>query len=483
MALSLFSRLRTVGVALTLAVLVACGGGGGGGDTNPPPPPVDTDPPGVKSWTPVDGATDIDIDQGVVTITVVMDEAIECPAQNPIVITRSNGQAVEGGTFACDPPTLSLTFQAKFLLQCETYKATLVKGIKDLAGNQSVEASVSFSTKCPPPVKKVYSVSYNATAGQNSLFGIDTADGVVGGAMPLADMSFQVAVLADAKNHTVWTASSRNGVNTYDTETGVSAKVSVGGHMSSFALKGEYVWAAADGLWRDGAFYDNRLFKFDRVTREAIGQTEPVTDSGKTPLMVLAHPTAARLYTLNVDAESIHGTNCTPVCREVRLPGYPGTVTAVDSASGAILWTVTVGSVPLDGYIDATTNTLYVVNAGDRTLSKVNLTTQAVTTASLPEFTGYRQPVGIARLGDMLCVSNYLDSLSCYDSNMSLAGTVTLPALSVPTTMVSLDGKLYVTLQGADAVAEILTDFSVSQTFAVGRFPSGITAFDSGSTE
>ncbi len=482
---------RAAGVALLFSLtlgLAACGGGGGGG-TNPPPPPpppVDTTPPTVKSWEPADGTKDVDI-SGMVTIKVTMDEAITCPNTNPVVLTV-NGEEVKGGKFSCSSPTVSLTFDAKALFRCgKTYEATLPKGsVKDVAGNAlAKDSKASFSTPaCPPPaVKKVYSVSSGAAAGQNSLFGIDVSDGTVSGNMPLADEANQMAVVADAKNQTVWTASTRNGVNTYDTETGATAKVNVGGHMSSFALKGQHVWAAADSRWGDGDFYNNRLFRFDRVTHKVLGQTEAVTDSGKTPLKVVAHPTASRLYTLNVDVESVHGSNCTPVCRTVRLPGYAGTVTAVDSDSGAILWTVTVGSVPLDAYIDATTNIMYVVNAGDGSLSKVNLETKAVTTASLLEFTGYRQPVGIARLDGMLCMSDYLESLSCYNSSMKLAGTVTLPALSVPTTMASLDGKLYVTLQKTQGVVEVLTDFSVPRTFAVGNTPTGITAFDSDSTE
>ena len=56
----------------------------------------------------------------------------------------------------------------------------------------------------------------------------------------------------------------------------------------------------------------------------------------------------------------------------------PGTVVALDSASGAIVNEISVNLNPTDMVMTPANDALYIINAGSRTISKVNLTSFSV---------------------------------------------------------------------------------------------------------
>lgn len=504
-----FSRFRAVGAALAVSLLIAaCGGGGGGGTEPPPPPPTDTTPPTVKSWMPPDGTKDIDTD-GKIVISVTMDEAFNCPAKNPITITKGNGDEVKGGEPACDPATktLSLTFATKALFRCETYTVTLPKGtVKDLAGNALAnDSKIVLETKCPARTAMI--VTANAVGGgrddwANAFSGIDLSTGQVREDWSVVEsdssevVSSPWALAADPAMGLMYGADfgGFRGVNVIDMATGAVSNVELnpGDHttteeVSGVVMKDGCIWAAYSGIQQA---YDpdfrNRLYCIDRQTRTITSHTDAVTSTEMATMWLVAHPDPAvhRLYAFNVAISGWNvGLNCElNLCQVVYLPGTRGTVTEIDSQTGAILRTFVVGSQPLKGVVDRARNRLYVVNTGDESVSIVNLDTGTVGTVPLPEFGYKRQPMDVALMDGKLWVSDDRDSVWVYDSSMALVGTVVLDSMSGPESMTVLDGKLYVSLQSgySKAVAEVNADLSVNRQFVVTAHPGAITSYVSG---
>jgi DNA-binding beta-propeller fold protein YncE len=284
------------------------------------------------------------------------------------------------------------------------------------------------------------------------------------------------------------------GVNVIDMATGAVSNVELnpGDHatteeVSGVVVKDGCVWAAYSGIQQA---YDpdfrNRLYCIDRQTRTITGHTDVVTSTEMATMWLVAHPDPAihRLYAFNVTISGWNaGVDCAlNLCQEIYLPGTPGTVTEVDSQTGAVLRTFVVGSQPLKGVVDRARNRLYVINVGDESLSVVDLGTGTVGTVPLPEFGYKRQPADVALMDGKIWVSDYRDSVWVYDSSMALAGSVTLDSLSGPGSMTVLDGKLYVSLQSgySMAVAEVNADLSVNRQFAVSAHPGAITSYVSG---
>lgn len=495
---TLFSRSRVAGVALAASLLItACGGGSGG--TEPPPPPVDKAPPTVFSTDPDKDADGID--DGLTQITVTMKEDggnIKCPTKNPLTVTKENGEEIKGGDPACDPATkvLSLTFATKVLFRCEVYTATLAAGIEDMAtpSNKSATYVWSFKTSGCDYKKMLFTANNGASHGQPAISGVDPSNGQVTGYLetPADGAYFQWSVAADPKVGKVYSAAYKGGrgIDVLDVDSGVVKNVklnpsqSVRDFIESLAMKGSYAWAAYSNrcIPYDAAFC-GRLFMLDRLTDQVTGKTVAVTESEKTPVRLVAHPVSTEhlLYSLNATISAIiGGIECgSGVCQEVRLPGTPGTVTVINSDDGSIVGNpIPVGSVPLAAVIDPATGLMYAINAGDDTVSIVNLKTRVTTTKSLG-FTGYQQAAGIELLFGKLWVSDYLGAVHVYDLNLVPVGTVSTGALSMPSDIVALDGKLYVTLFASafSAVAEINPDNLSVKTVTVGSGPRAITAY------
>lgn len=493
-----FSRSRVAGVALAVLLSLSACGGGGGGDTEPPPPPVDTTLPGPKSWLPIDGATDIDAD-GIVTVSVTMNEAITCPGTNPFTITRGNGQEVEGGDWKCESPTVSLSFQSKALFRCETYTVKLAGGIKDLAGNQSVEASISFSTKCPPPrTAMIVTANAGTSADPRYTSVVNTETSEVSHYGPASYRPLETkGVAVDSENHRAYytaTISASGCAYSMDLETRavecikVNPEGSSDGRSAAVTVADQGVYFATSSEFSDQP--GNLVLAFDRLNRTKFA-TVTLPDAAYSPVFMVADRERNRVYVLSYNKASLV-FNPWPDY----LPGFAGKVYEIDTTTNALARTFSVGSGPSGAVIDPVKRLLYVSNWGDRTISIINLGTGVVRKVDLPSFFAeddkYRQrPVGLALAGTKLLIAN---SKFSKDSPTDQVGglavldlasetiTQTIPVGDIPYHMASVGNDVWVTTGNTASKQYFVVRVSVVtlaalESVAVGPSPYGIAVY------
>lgn len=506
MAASL-SRTRAAGAALAVlfaltaaSSLTGCGGGGGGGDTNPPPPPpVDTTPPTVKSWTPADGAKDVDTD-GTVTLSVTLDEAIGCPNLNPITITKGNGEEVKGGTYSCTSPILSLAFEAKALFRCETYTVTLPKGsVKDVAGNALAnDSKVTVQTKCPAKVAMIVTANAGTSADPRYTSVVNTETGEVSHAMfPGAPLGTR-GVAVDNENHQAYYTATISGGCAYsmDLETHTVSCIKVNPEGSSYgrsaavtvADQGVYFATSSESSDQPG----NLVLVFDRSNRSKLA-TVTLPDAAYSPTFMIADRGHNRVYVLSYDKSSLV-FNPWPDY----LPGFVGKVYEIDTTTNTLTKreSINVCSAPVGAVVDAVNQRLYVSCWGDRAISIINLASWTARTVDLPSFFAeddkyFQRPVGLALVGTKLLIANSKFSKGSPTDQvgglavLDLASekvTQTIPVGDIPLYMVSVGDDVWVTTGNTESkqyfVVRVSTvTFAVLGSIAVGPSPVGIAAY------
>lgn len=114
--------------------------------TNPPP---DTTPPTVTSTNPTDGAIDIEYD-AVITATFSESMTSSTINSSTFIVIDSNATQING-VVAYDDATYTVSFTPSDLFAYEeTYTATILSTVQDLAGNpMASDVNWSFTSKAP----------------------------------------------------------------------------------------------------------------------------------------------------------------------------------------------------------------------------------------------------------------------------------------------------------------------------------------------
>lgn len=504
--------LRLTTLLVASIVISACGGGGGGSAPSPspapvpspPPPPAgDTTPPQVASVSPTNGQPGVD--PAIGQIVIDMSESVQCPGAASNVVTLQGGGMQIAGTLTCgsgaESNRLSFGLGSVRLLYGTSYTVTIGGSIRDLAGNVMTTAYVSqFATRAQPVVAstRIYTANSGATPtnGAQYVSAINPSGGYTVEHTTFSRSSYQWTIAADSAAGKVYSAgiSTSRGVDVIDVATGATTSISFDPDESVF----EYIEALAVGSsgvyvaysnrqgWPYQPTLRNRIFRIDRLTQAVVGRSVRLTaddslENSMTPIALVVHPDPAvkRIYVLSaaMSVRDIIDASCGTYAYQ---PGTVGTVTELDAETLAVVRTFAVGSVPISGVIDRSTNRLIVGNAGDRTFSAVDLTTGVVTTsARLASFIGCRQPVGmVLDASGRLLVSNAHDGVHVFDAALTETALVMTGSSSVPIGLAAATGKAYVALwgMGYNSVAEI-TGTSVTRTISVGLNPVGITAF------
>ncbi|MFZ1627263.1 MAG: Ig-like domain-containing protein [Candidatus Moraniibacteriota bacterium] len=466
----------------------------------PPPPPGDTTPPQVATVSPVNGQ--LGVDPAIGQVVVEMSEQVQCPSAVPNAVTLTGGGMQVSATLTCGADaqsnTLFLGLGSQRLLYRTLYTVTIAGGVvKDLAGNAMAAASVSqFTTTASPmaAAARVYTANYGATPanGRQYISSVDPSNGYAVEHVTLGLVSTQWAIASDAAAGKVYSAgiATSRGIDVIDVATGATSSISFDPDPAQFeyvealAVRPEGVYAAySNNMGYPGQpTLRNRIFRFDRLTQVELNRSGALTADSMTPVGLVAHPDplTKRIYVLSATKSAMNVIDVNCGIRDYQ-PGTVGTVTELNAETLATLRTFSVGSVPMSGVIHQATNKLYVGNAGDRTISTVDLATGAVTTASrLATFTGCRQPGGMALdlTGARLWVSDSNDGVHAFNLAMVETAFVSTGNKSFPYGLTFADGKLYAALWGPgyNSVSEI-AGVSLARTVSVGPNPVALTTF------
>ena len=138
-----------VWAALAMVLLIGCGGGGGGGASGGAGLP-DSVAPAVASSVPMDGATDVAIDE---SLEIAFTEPVDPATANGTTVKIRVGDTEMAGTVCCAHDTITFTPATNWGF-ATTYTVTIsggVSGVKDLAGNAlAADHTWTFSTGQAP---------------------------------------------------------------------------------------------------------------------------------------------------------------------------------------------------------------------------------------------------------------------------------------------------------------------------------------------
>lgn len=180
-------------------------------------------------------------------------------------------------------------------------------------------------------------------------------------------------LIIDNATNAVWVTSSfLNSVIRVDKNTGSTTSILVGSHPQGIALDGNYLWVTN--------FYDNTVTKIDTSTNTKIWSYP----AGNWPTNI-----------------AIDNNNA------VWVTNYSSnTVTLLNKTNGSLIWSYQTWSSPYSLAFDSSTNSIWVVNLSDKTVSKFDVVSKAKTvypTGSLPygaSFDSTRKAVWIANSMD-----------------------------------------------------------------------------------
>lgn len=507
MAKMVFLRLATT---CLLAALSACGGDGSDAPLaaptpnpapNPPPPVSDTTAPRVTSVSPGAGAADVPVTIG--QVTVGFSEAVQCESVS--IALASDGAAVTGSvSCTADNKSATLRFVPETrLLYGSEYPVTV--GAHDTAGNRLAAAVwATFTTEALPATvtTKLYTANNAESILKNTqaVTGVDLASdhalehysftGYGGGAN-------QWNIATDSRAGRVYSSAfGFRGLDAVDLVSGATSKIELDPETAlledvvSIAIQDQYVIAAT--AYR-GVLLDttSRLYFIDRLTGTIVGKTSVLGGTGDTITKVVTHPNPAvqRVYVVMAKMNSIfstfdcgvNGQNSPMVCKTFYTASAPGKIVEVDSTTFTVIRTLaTVGSAPVDALVDVMTERLIVANAGDRSLSAVDLDTGAVTTTTLAGWTKYQQPVALALdpASRRLYVADYLDAITVLDADsFASLGNVPVGPLTLPRSLVAHDGMVYAGLFRTSEVAALSGTTLDWKTSIGGYGPNGIAIF------
>lgn len=516
MAFALFSRSRAAGVLLaTVLSLSACGGGGGGSTppvanpppvTNPPPvadppptnpPPVagDTTPPQVASVTPTNGATGV---APTTSVEVVYNEALKCDGVGGTVMAGSYEATVH-----CDGTAKKMALAFTTQLPLGAVVPAVVPGGVDVAGNKADPVSVTFTVVTPVVTSaKVYVGVIPEVDGSKAVAIIDAATGTV------KHVGFQVgngqpgfgplyANVADPLTGKVYFAP-RGGYQIYVLDL-VTDAVLAPIRLDPTLTVSHFVWdlvltetevCAVMSASVPLGVSQNRLQCLDRWTNEVTysGANDMLAadDMFTTRLKYVAAPTK-KLYALNALRTTVlaglGGSGGFPV------PGTPGTLVALDPVSHTVAKTYAVGSVPVEFDVDPGNGDVWVVNAGDKTVSIVHPSTGQVETWTppAPRFADSSQrPWGIVLDPDKdrVYITDSASLVVVYE--LSTRRELTLVNLGLgtfPGRLMIRGDELWIACNGGMIAIVDRDTLVVDKMIAVGAYPNAFASYAPGNAQ
>lgn len=198
--------------------------------------------------------------------------------------------------------------------------------------------------------------------------------------------------------------------------------------------------------------------------------------AGSKPMGVAVSPDGTRLYISNFLTATASGAGSMWV---------NGTLTVVDTATRAVLATVTVGANPSGVAVSPDGNRVYVANSGAGTLSVISTATNAVTST----ITAGANPVGVAASPDGLRVyvaNGGSASVSVIDaatlavtSTIRVGGHTTGIAVSDDSTRVLVSNAFDNSVSVINALTQAV---STTTTAGIGLGPAGVAFVPGGST-
>ncbi len=497
-----------------LALLTACGGGGDGASASAPTPtptptPTDVTAPTVVSVIPTSGAT-IPVGQ---VFTLTFSEAIACPQ----AVTEGSFGAITGSAACISSNTAGkgvITVVPAAPLYFDTQYTLTLSGFKDLAGNVGVPYASSFTTEKLPGVsgRKIFVANdLGNTSGANG--SVTLIDGVTQTitervTFPSAPGYFGSTYLdIDAGTGTVYSASRATFVlHRFELATGkVLPSLVLDPTEQPGYIHGIYGLAHSDkavcvtlgrpGFPNASYYWHNKMECFDRATgkRVFLSAVDFVAGSGQAPVKLLYSAKRGTFYAVAADESSLLASQVLDgyKVRPGFGPGTSGRVTEIDATTYQVTRTWTIGSAPNDAAFRG--DKLYVVNAGDKSLSIIDLaatdTTKAVATVTWGAAYGpYENPLGIAidEASGVYYLSDYLTSVRKYSlTDNREIGRIVLGSETEAVTIIG--GKLWVTslldypadtLLNTVYVVDLGTD-TVERTFpAIGDKPRSIIFYD-----
>jgi unsaturated chondroitin disaccharide hydrolase len=142
------------------------------------PPPPDTTPPTVTARAPSPGAVDIPVGSSV---TAAFSEAVANVSPSTFTLRRGAAQVAAGVSYDAATKTATLDPSAD-LVAGAIYTATLTNGIADLAGNQLVAVSWTFTTATAPPPPsgtRIKTITFEDGSLTHPTSGVDSINGSV----------------------------------------------------------------------------------------------------------------------------------------------------------------------------------------------------------------------------------------------------------------------------------------------------------------
>ncbi|MFZ3032124.1 MAG: hypothetical protein WA082_03745 [Candidatus Moraniibacteriota bacterium] len=367
---------------------------------------------------PQNGAVNVPLSGTV--ITVPFDRPVVCPGGS----TTDTFGAIQG-TMTCSTTATSATVT---IVTAELPENALITvtlgGFRSVENIEMVSYSWSFTTVKKPvvvPVVKVVTANnhsgFYGDRGANAVSIIDPSIKAVGQSVlpSVPGYLFVNHIDIDSGKGTIYVGAGLTWVlHRVDAKTGVALpsfvidSVAAGsyGHGIRGIAHSDKAVCIVTGIWQQTTYsyyWQNRLICFDPITGNKVfnsnGQNNFVGDATMIPTKLLYSATRGKFYVIvATDAgrfeESTTGSNG----RDGFKPGTPGMVVEIDATTYQKGRTWNVGSMPLDAEIVG--NTLMVVNAGDKSLSKIDLsvaaTANAVTTIDWKNtFTGLANPTNI----------------------------------------------------------------------------------------
>lgn len=463
------------------------------------PPPVDTTPPTLLSVSVASGAT---VPVALPSVTYTFSEDVACKGQ---VGMTSPGYTVVGTT-TCSGKTLTFTPTSQ-AFYATAHTLTLPQGVvADGAGNLLATADVRTVTTeklAGSGTRLLVANGLGNVAGGFAPDGtasiIDTASLTVTDRVLFAPAPGHFGadrVDADSGTGEVLFASNSGTyvIHRMKTDGTVLASFPIDSAQPSKA-QGVRGLAHSDvdrcavlGILasQDSYYRANVLQCRSRTGTEVTFEsaTNFVAPAGMIVTKLLGSGT--KYYAVAGTTASFNLNEYAPVGVGARLGFGPGQglVTEIDAVTHTVTRTFSVGQAPNDAVIRG--NHLLVVNAYDRSLSDVDLTTGVVTTTDLRAHYGeYEHPMSIATDGTYDYIGDYLLAVRVMQAGQEIARI----AIGGDTgRMTAVGGRLYVAMRNGDfrlpfvslnAVAVIdLASRTLVQTIApVGAKPVEITAY------
>lgn len=451
-------------------------------------------PPKVVSVSIADGANDVSVSLSALTVT--FDQGVSCSGNASLIQSVTYTVA---GTKSCSGNVLTFTVtDSTKLFYGTNHSIVLAAGeVKNSVGQGNAVSTTRFTTERLPGGTRLFVANSGAVPdnGGQYISQIDLPAGALSTVPVINQFAFQWSIVADPRAGKVYSSGQGTfrGVDVIETVGGIATSTirldpnrSNIENYEALAVGPYGIYAAYSNYWGYPSQPElrNRVFMFDpRTNVELARSSRPFPDDSMTPRAIVAHPdpTVNRVYVAMVSKSALDLLGCRFM--DYR-PNTKGLIYELDGKTLEIVRSFDVGSVPIALALDAANGRLYVANAGDRSLSKVDLVTGTVKTVAPPSLGGCRQPEALVLSQDgKLWVANGNDGVHAFNGDLIEQQYIAIPGSPVTRGVAIANGLLFVTGIIPSTTAPTVSwvyevdpaQGMVTRSLASGPQPSGIT--------